>query len=77
VGQGNRGQVPANKLDPKLVEHALSVSGKGGKYEGFKVCHISDLLAKNDGIRIARSTPARLLRANGVIKSGAKSRRAA
>lgn len=76
VVHGNRGRVPANRLDSKLVGYALSVCDKGGKYDGFNVCHISDLLAENDSINIARSTLDRLLRANGIIKSGAKGSKA-
>lgn len=74
IPHGNRGRAPANKLDPSVTQMIVSLVDEHGKYHGFNVCHICDLLADNEGISIGRSTLDRLLRGAKIIKSGTKSK---
>jgi transposase len=74
VVHGNRGRIPANKTSPEILAAILPLVDKDGKYHGFNVCHICDLLAENEGIRIGRSTLDRFLRRQRIIKSGTRSK---
>jgi transposase len=76
VVHGNRGRVPVNKMGSEMESLVLSLIREGGKYHGFNVCHICDLLFENEGISIGRSSLDRLLRRKGIIKSGSRSTRA-
>ena len=73
VPHGNRGRVPVNVLDPQLKETILALVTKDGRYHGFNVCHVCDLLAEQDGISIGRSTLDRLMRQQNIIRSGSGS----
>src|SRR5581483_6854896 len=62
---GHRGRAAPNRTDPAVVERVLALAGEGGKYHGFNVCHLHDLLA-GEGIRLGRSTLDRLLKERGL-----------
>jgi len=64
---GNAGKVPANKTRPESVAAIVALADKDGKYHGFNVCHMHDLLADNEAIALGRSTLDRLLRDNNII----------
>ncbi len=57
---------PRNRTDPAIVERLAVLCGAGGKYHDFNVSHLCDLLARDEDIRLPRSTLSRLLRAAGV-----------
>lgn len=46
VVHGNTGKTPANKTKYEVEEEVVSFTEKGGKYEGFNICHLHDLLEK-------------------------------
>jgi transposase len=56
IPHGNRGRTPHNVLDPELCARIVKLAGKDGPYHRFNICHMRELLAVNDGIRIGRST---------------------
>jgi len=64
---GNAGKVPANKSRPELVAAVVALAGEDGKYHGFNICHMHDLLADNEAIALGRSTLDRLLCDNNII----------
>jgi transposase len=66
VVHGNTGRAPANRTDPATVEHLATLCGAAGKYHDFNVSHLCDLLARDEEIRLPRSTLSRLLRVAGV-----------
>jgi hypothetical protein len=72
VIHGNRGRVPANKLNPDVARTVVSLLDKGGKYHGFNVCHACDVLLEKEGISMGRSTLDRLLREAKIVKSGSR-----
>src|SRR5450759_3833984 len=47
---GNAGKVPANKTRPESVAAIVALAEKDGKYHGFNICHMHDLLADNEAI---------------------------
>ena len=69
VIHGNTGRVPVNRTMREIEQTIVSVAGKNGKYEGFNVCHLHDLLGDDEQIQIGRSTLDRVLRVRGVIKA--------
>ena len=66
VVHGNAGRAPRNRTDPAVVAHLAVLCGAGGKYHDFNVSHLADLLARDEEIRLPRSTLSRLLRVAGV-----------
>jgi hypothetical protein len=64
---GNAGKAPANKTSRGVVATVLDLAEEGGKYHGFNICHMHDLLADNEAILVGRSTLDRLLRANNIV----------
>jgi hypothetical protein len=66
VVHGLQGRAPANRTDPAVVERILALAGEGGDYHGFNVCHLQELLAREQEIVIGRSTLDRLLRERGL-----------
>lgn len=66
VVHGNTGRAPRNRTDPAVVEHLAALCGAAGKYHDFNVSHLCDLLARDEDIRLPRSTLSRLLRVAGV-----------
>jgi transposase len=67
VVHGNTGKAPVNKTEESVVDRVLPLVREDGKYHGFNVCHICDLLAENEQITIGRSTLDRLLRDQKII----------
>jgi transposase len=66
VIHGNCGRSPANRTDPALHERILALAGADGKYADLNVCHLQELLAQEEQIRIGRSTLDRLLKQAGL-----------
>src|SRR5947209_6925852 len=66
VVHGNTGRAPRNRTSPAIVARLTLLCGAGGKYHDFNVSHLCDLLARDEGIRLPRSTLSRLLRVAGV-----------
>lgn len=58
---GNLGQPSPRRLEPALLERLRQLAGAGGGYHDFNVSHLSELLARDEGIKIPRSTLSRLL----------------
>ena len=69
VVHGNCGRIPANKTNNNMTDSILSLAGEDGKYHGFNVCHMADLLSVNEKIVIGRSTLDRLLRTEKIIST--------
>ena len=68
VIHGNSGCQPANRTDPASVERIAALAGPQGKYHDLNVCHLQELLEREEQIRIGRSTLDRLLKQAGVRK---------
>jgi transposase len=66
VVHGNTGRAPRNRTDPATVERLAALCGAAGKYHDFNVSHLCDLLARDEELRLPRSTLSRLLRVAGV-----------
>jgi hypothetical protein len=64
---GNAGKVPANKCRPELAAAIVALAGEDGKYYGFNICHMHDLLADNEAMALGRSTLDRLLSDNNIV----------
>lgn len=62
---GNRGRPSARRIDPETRATILALAGHGGRYRGINDCHLTELLAEEEGIVIGRSTLRRLLRSCG------------
>jgi transposase len=65
VIHGNTGRSPANRTDAVLLERILAVAGEGGQYCDLNICHLQELLEREEGIAIGRSTLDRLLKKHG------------
>jgi len=63
---GNSGRAPANRTDPATVERLRSLCGPAGTYHDFNVSHLSEVLARDEGIRLPRPTLRRLLSHEGI-----------
>jgi len=70
VVHGNIGRPPVNKTDGIVVDAVFLLAGENGKYHGFNVSHMADLLSYNEKIVISRPTLDRLLRAEKIINTG-------
>jgi transposase len=66
VIHGNAGRAPANRTAPALRERILVLAGPGGKYHDLNVCHLQELLAREEQIVMGRSTLDRLLKQAGL-----------
>jgi transposase len=60
----NRGKLPANRIDPKLVARVVRLRRE--RYEGLNDSHFADLLREREGIALSRASVQRLLRAAGI-----------
>jgi transposase len=69
---GNRGRPSARRLDDPTRERIITLAAT--TYAGLNDCHLADLLAEREGIRVGRVTLRRLLRAAG--QSSPRRRRA-
>ena len=63
---GNRGRQPVNRTDPALQARILALAGPDGKYHDLNVCHLQELLEREQQIVIGRSTLDRLLKQAGL-----------
>jgi len=61
---GNRGRPPHNKLPATLGQQIVELAGN--TYAGLNDCHLQEVLAEREGIRIGRETLRSLLREAGV-----------
>jgi transposase len=80
VVHGNQGRTPVNQTDPHLVTRLHELVREGGKYHDVNVCHLQELLERDDELTIGRSTLDRLLKQEGLrpikrARSGPKRRR--
>jgi hypothetical protein len=64
VVHGNTGRMPSNRTDAVLIERLRTLCGPGGTYYDFNISHLCDLLARDEALKMARSTLSRLLRIN-------------
>ena len=74
VIHGNAGRTPSNRTDPVVVEQVLALAGPDGKYHGFNVCHLQELLEQEEQITIGRSTLDRLLKQSGLRQPAKRAR---
>jgi transposase len=72
VIHGNCGRSPANRTSPDVIERIRQFAGKDGKYSDFNACHMQDVLAEHDDVRIGRSTLDRLLKDTQLRRSKRK-----
>ena len=72
VIHGNCGRRPVNRTDPALVARILALAGPQGQYHDLNVCHMQELLEREEQIAIGRSTLDRLLLQAG-LRQRAKS----
>jgi transposase len=66
VVHGNCGRPPANRTAAVVRERIVALAGPGGKYHDLNVCHLQELLAREEAIVIGRSTLDRLLKQAGL-----------
>ena len=58
---GNQGRPSPRRTEPALIEQLRELAGPTGRYHDFNVSHLAELLARDEGIKIPRSTLSRLL----------------
>jgi hypothetical protein len=80
IPHGNSGRASLNKTDDDIMEKIVDLAKEGGKYHGFNVCHMTDLLRDEEDILIGRSTLDRILRDKHITvsrkrRSGTRKRR--
>ena len=61
---GNRGRAPAHTLDTALRQRIMTLVET--RYAGVNDQHLTELLAEREDILLARSSPRRILRSNGL-----------
>jgi hypothetical protein len=66
VVHGNCGREPVNRTEPAVRERIVALAGPGGKYHDLNVCHLQELLVREEAIVIGRSTLDRLLKQAGL-----------
>lgn len=66
VVHGNCGRTPVNRTEPAVRERIVALAGPGGKYHDLNVCHLQELLAREEEIVLGRSTLDRLLKQAGL-----------
>jgi transposase len=66
VVHANTGRAPQNRTDPILIERLHLLAGRGSIYHDFNVSHLSEVLARDQEIDLARSTLSRLLFRHGI-----------
>jgi len=69
VVHANTGRAPANATAPALIDRLRVMAGRGGIYHDFNVSHLSEMLARDQAIHLARSTLSRLLLRHGIRPS--------
>jgi transposase len=74
LAHGNTGRAPVNRTEEALVERLRAVCGAGGTYHDFNVAHLAEVLARDEDIRLPRSTLARLLHDRAIRTAPARRR---
>jgi transposase len=62
---GNRGRHPPNRLEPELAQQIVRLAQE--KYALFNDSHLTEMLAREEGIRVGRETVRCLLRHAGLV----------
>ncbi len=63
---GNQGRLSSRHTPPVLIEQLRELAGPTGRYHDFNVSHLAELLARDEGIKLPRSTLSRLLIAHHI-----------
>lgn len=71
---GNTGRAPTNRTDPATVERLRALCGAAGTYHDFNVSHPVEVLARDQGLCLPRSTLRRLLLDAGIRRAPAPRR---
>ena len=58
---GSQGRPSPRRTQPALIEQLRELAGPTGRYHDFNVSHLAELLARDEGIKVPRSTLSRLL----------------
>jgi len=58
---GNQGRPSPRRTQPALIDQLRELAGPTGRCHDFNVSHLAELLARDEGIKIPRSTLSRLL----------------
>lgn len=58
---GNQGRPSPRSTPPALIQQLRELAGPTGRYHDFNVSHLAELLARDEGLKIPRSTLSRLL----------------
>jgi transposase len=58
---GNQGRSSPRRTQPTLTERLRELTGATGRDHDFKISHLAELLARDEGIKIPHSTLSRLL----------------
>jgi len=66
VVHGNQGRPSPKRTAAAIVERLKELAGRAGRYHDFNISHLTDLLARDEGIKIPRSTLSRLLIAHHI-----------
>lgn len=61
VVHGNQDRPSPRRTAASLIDRLRELAGPAGRYHDFNVSHLADLLARDEGIKIPRSTLSRLL----------------
>lgn len=61
VIHGNQGRPSARRTSSSVIEQLKELAGPTGRYHDFNVSHLAELLARDEGIKLPRSTLSRLL----------------
>ena len=61
VVHGNQGRLSPRRTERPIIDRLRELAGSAGRYHDFNVSHLADLLARDEGIKIPRSTLSRLL----------------
>ena len=61
VIHGNQGRPSARRTPCSVIEQLKELAGPAGRYHDFNVSHLAELLARDEGLQLPRSTLSRLL----------------
>jgi transposase len=62
----NQGRPSPRCTKPAVIERLRELAGPTGRYHDFNVSHLAELLARDEGLQLARSTLSRLLIAHHI-----------
>lgn len=66
VVHGNQGRPSPRGTKPAVIERLRELAGPTGRYHDFNVSHLAELLARDEGLQLARATLSRLLIAHHI-----------